>query len=88
MSDGPQGWDVETAYDGKTVVNLASPDSASNQRAASATIGNFAVQLAALAGHYAPDVGVTSSAVAKWAKILSRHRIQSLASPTQSVLTN
>jgi rhamnulokinase len=54
----------------------------------SATIGNFAVQLAALAGHYAPDVGVTSSAVAKWAEIISRQRIQSLASPTQSVLTN
>jgi rhamnulokinase len=54
----------------------------------SATIGNFAVQLAALAGHYAPDVGVTSSAVAKWAEILSGQRIESLASPAQSVLTN
>jgi rhamnulokinase len=54
----------------------------------SATIGNFAVQLAALAGHYAPDVGVTSSAVAKWAEILSGQRIQSSASPTQSVLAN
>jgi rhamnulokinase len=54
----------------------------------SATIGNFAVQLAALAGHYAPDVGVTSSAVAKWAEILSGQRIESLVSPAQSVLTN
>jgi hypothetical protein len=33
MSDGLQEWDVETAYDGKTVADLESADSASNQRA-------------------------------------------------------
>ena len=85
MSDGLQEWDVETAYDGKTVADLESADSASSQRAESTTIGNFAVQLAAQAGHYARDVGVTSSSVAKWAEILSGQRIESLVSAAQSV---
>jgi len=34
MSNGPQDWDVETACDCKTVADLESPNSASNQRAA------------------------------------------------------
>jgi rhamnulokinase len=33
----------------------------------SATVGNFAIQLAALAGDYKSDTGVTATAVAKWA---------------------
>jgi rhamnulokinase len=37
----------------------------------SATVGNFAIQLAALARDYADGVGVSASAVAKWASVLS-----------------
>ena len=37
----------------------------------SATVGNFAIQLAALEGKYTNDVGVTANAVAEWAAILS-----------------
>jgi rhamnulokinase len=37
----------------------------------SATIGNFAIQLAALHGEYDPCTGVTHAAVAKWARILT-----------------
>ena len=37
----------------------------------STTVGNFSIQLASLAGSFAEDVGVTSSAVADWAGILS-----------------
>jgi rhamnulokinase len=37
----------------------------------STTIGNFAVQLAALGGDYSHPFGVPSGAVRKWARILS-----------------
>ncbi len=37
----------------------------------SATVGNFAIQLAALEGKYVDDVGVTANAVADWARILA-----------------
>ncbi len=37
----------------------------------STTIGNFSIQLASLAGAFSGDVGVTASAVADWAGILS-----------------
>jgi rhamnulokinase len=37
----------------------------------SATVGNFAIQLAALEGKYTNDVGVAANAVAEWAAILA-----------------
>ena len=37
----------------------------------STTVGNFAVQLAALDGDYADSVGVSANAVAKWADVLA-----------------
>jgi rhamnulokinase len=37
----------------------------------STTIGNFAIQLAALNGNYADGIGVSGSAVAKWASVLA-----------------
>jgi rhamnulokinase len=37
----------------------------------STTVGNFAIQLAALGGEYADDLGVSASAVAKWASVLA-----------------
>ncbi len=37
----------------------------------SATVGNFAIQLAALRGNYRSDIGVEASAVAEWAGVLS-----------------
>lgn len=37
----------------------------------SATVGNFAIQLAALQGNYSSDIGVDANAVAQWAGILS-----------------
>jgi rhamnulokinase len=36
----------------------------------SATIGNFAIQIASLEGAYTPEVGVNASAVAHWAAVL------------------
>jgi hypothetical protein len=33
-------------------------------------MGNFAIQLAALDGNYADGIGVSGSAVAKWASVL------------------
>ena len=41
----------------------------------SATVGNFAVQLAALEGNYTAGIGVTANAVAKWAGILAAQPI-------------
>ncbi len=37
----------------------------------STTIGNFAIQLASLAGNYRDDLGVSSSDVARWADVLA-----------------
>jgi rhamnulokinase len=37
----------------------------------SSTIGNFAIQLATLAGNYRADMGVTASAVAEWSAMLA-----------------
>jgi len=39
----------------------------------SSTVGNFAVQLAALQGDWNPSTGVSSSVVAKWAEEMSVH---------------
>jgi rhamnulokinase len=41
----------------------------------SSTVGNFAIQLAALAGDYQQDIGVTASAVANWAGLLASRPI-------------
>jgi rhamnulokinase len=41
----------------------------------SATVGNFAIQLAALEGKYMNNVGVAANAVAEWAAILATHPI-------------
>ena len=37
----------------------------------SATVGNFAIQLAALEGNYTNGIGVAADAVAEWAGVLS-----------------
>jgi rhamnulokinase len=37
----------------------------------SSTVGNFAIQLAALADDYQQETGVTASAVAEWAGVLA-----------------
>jgi rhamnulokinase len=37
----------------------------------SSTVGNFAIQLAALEGNYRTNTGVTASAVAEWAQVLA-----------------
>ncbi len=47
----------------------------------STTVGNFAIQLAALDGDYADGVGASSSAVAKWAGILASLPIGAPLSP-------
>jgi rhamnulokinase len=44
----------------------------------SATIGNFAVQLAALEGKYTAGIGVAASAVAEWAGVLAALPIEAL----------
>jgi rhamnulokinase len=44
--------------------------------AESATVGNFAIQLAALDGDYIDGVGVSASAVAKWASVLAAQPIE------------
>ena len=42
----------------------------------STTVGNFAIQLAALSGEYADDVGVSATGTAKWANLLSPQPIR------------
>ena len=37
----------------------------------STTVGNFSIQMASLGGDFTPAVGVSSSAVADWAAVLS-----------------
>jgi rhamnulokinase len=66
--------------------------------AESATVGNFAIQLAALEGKYTTDVGVTANAVAEWAAILSTppgdapgniipvHRVEEIQRPNGKAL--
>jgi rhamnulokinase len=44
----------------------------------SATVGNFAIQLARLDGSYTQDIGVSADAVAKWASLLSAQAITAL----------
>ncbi len=44
--------------------------------AESTTVGNFAIQLTALDGDYADGVGVSASAVAKWASVLAARPIE------------
>jgi len=44
----------------------------------SATVGNFAIQLAALKGKYTNNVGVAANAVADWAAILATQPIDAL----------
>jgi hypothetical protein len=41
----------------------------------STTVGNFAIQLAALDGNYSDDIGVSGNAVAKWASVLAAQPI-------------
>ena len=41
----------------------------------SATVGNFAIQLAALEGNYTDGIGVTANAVAEWAGVLAAQPI-------------
>jgi len=41
----------------------------------STTVGNFAIQLAALQGDWNPSTGVSAAAVAEWAKKLSLHAL-------------
>jgi rhamnulokinase len=48
----------------------------------SATVGNFAIQLAALEGEYTNNVGVVANAVAEWAAILATHPIDALGNTT------
>jgi rhamnulokinase len=66
----------------------------------SATVGNFAIQLAALEGKYTNDFGVAANAVAEWAAILSNqpgdahalgdtipvHRVQKIQRPNGKAL--
>jgi rhamnulokinase len=66
----------------------------------SATVGNFAIQLAALEGKYTRDVGVAANAVAEWAAILATqpgdahapgdtipvHRVQEIQRPNGKAL--
>ena len=66
----------------------------------SATVGNFAIQLAALEGRYTNDVGVAANAVAEWAAILANqpgdahalgdaipvHRVQEIQRPNGKAL--
>jgi rhamnulokinase len=49
------------------------------------TIGNFAIQLAALSGKYTPAVGVDSKAVAHYAGLLADQRSE-LTARTSSLL--
>jgi len=44
----------------------------------SATVGNFAVQLASLTGNYNNRIGVTADAVAEWASVLAAQPIDAL----------
>jgi rhamnulokinase len=43
----------------------------------SSTVGNFAIQLAALEGAYDPEIGVKAEAVARWAGILAEAEVTS-----------
>ncbi len=48
----------------------------------SATVGNFAIQLAALEGKYTNDIGVAANAVAEWAGILADQPIDAIPGNT------
>ena len=41
-------------------------------------MGNLAIQLAHLDGHYTREIGVTADAVAEWARVLSARPVASL----------
>jgi hypothetical protein len=45
----------------------------------SATVGNFAIQLASLGGDYTKDIGVAANAVTGWASVLAAQPIEVLA---------
>jgi rhamnulokinase len=45
----------------------------------STTVGNFAIQLAALDGHFIEAIGVSADAVAKWAGVLAAQPIEAIA---------
>jgi rhamnulokinase len=45
----------------------------------SATVGNFAIQLASLGGDYTDDIGVAANTVAGWASLLAAQPIDVLA---------
>ena len=51
----------------------------------SATVGNLAIQLAALANDYTEETGVSSSAVARWAETLTARPIRLISSPQEAV---
>ena len=44
--------------------------------AESTTVGNFAIQLTSMDEDYGEDVGVSASAVAKWASVLAAQPIE------------
>ena len=50
-----------------------------------ATIGNFAIQLASLAGKYNEGVGVESATVAEYARLLADKRIENTVSATSPI---
>jgi len=50
------------------------------------TIGNFAIQMAALSGEYEEGIGVDSAAVARWAETIGAEEADSAARHAQSVL--
>lgn len=54
----------------------------------STTIGNFAIQLASLAGDSTADIGVSSAAVARWADVLAAQEMKSAAPQMQAVVTS
>jgi len=51
----------------------------------STTLGNFAIQLAALDGEYADEIGVSASGVTKWASVLSAHPLTDIGAQAERV---
>ena len=52
----------------------------------STTIGNFAIQLAALSGDYTEETGVLGSAVASWAEVLSTRPVKLVSAQLPSAI--
>ena len=51
----------------------------------STTLGNFAIQLAALHGESADGIGVSASEVKKWARVLAAHPVTDIGAPAEPV---